>query len=79
MFLTQIFARIVFWGLNYIENNNKFYKRAYKYFSVARLIQEDIIWMNGEAQYFAKVNIETSEKLGKERHLFGSSYTLMVG
>lgn len=74
--------------LYYIENNSKFYKRAYKYFLAARLIQEDIIWMNGEAQDFAKVNIETyklikdifgeletSEKLGKERHLFGSAYT----
>ena len=74
--------------LYYIENNSKFYKRAYKYFPAARLIQEDIIWMNSEAQDFAKVNIETnklindifgeletSEKLGKERHLFGSAYT----
>ncbi len=74
--------------LYYIENNSKFYKRAYKYFPAARLIQEDIMWMNGEAQDFAKVNIETSnlikdifgeldisEKLGKVRYLFGSAYT----
>jgi len=74
--------------LYYIENNSKFYKRAYKYLPAAKLIQEDIIWMNGEAQNFAKVNIETnnlikvifgnidtSSKLGKERHLFGSAYT----
>ena len=72
----------------YIENNSKFYKRAYKYFKAARVILEDIIWMNSEAQNFAKVNNETnnllkdifkglkiSEKLGRVRHLFGSAYT----
>ena len=74
--------------LYYIENNGKFYKKAYKYLGAARHIQEDIIWMNVEAQDFAKVNMVTAEaikdifgelpisdKTGKVRHLFGSSYT----
>jgi len=71
-----------------IEKNSKFYKRAYKYFGAARLVYEDIIWKNEEAQDFGKLNIEThslideifkglelSENLGKVRHLFGSAYT----
>lgn len=72
----------------YTKNNSKFYKRAYKYLSAARLIKEDYIRIISESQDFAKVNIETGniikeifgerkiqDKLGKVRHLFGSAYT----
>lgn len=71
-----------------IDRNSKFYKSAYKYFEAARLIQEDTIWKMEEVMNFSKVNIlihdlvkeilgnlKVVEKIGKERHLFGSAFT----
>lgn len=71
-----------------IDRNSKFYKSAYKYFEAARLIQEDTIWKMEEVMDFGKVNIlihdlvkeilgnlKVVEKIGKERHLFGSAFT----
>lgn len=71
-----------------IDRNSKFYKSAYKYLEAARLIQEDTIWKMEEVMDFGKLNVLTDnlikevlnglplvEKVGKERHLFGSAYT----
>ena len=71
-----------------LETNSKYYIRTYKYLSAARSIYEDIVWKNEESLDLGKRNIEidslvqevyegreTSEYLGRERHLFGSMYT----
>lgn len=71
------------------EDNKNIYVRVYKYLAAAKLIHDDIEWINNYAMDFNKVNketdrlikaylndIEDKNKLGKERHLFGSSYTL---
>jgi len=71
-----------------IERNSKYYKSAYKYFGAAKLIQEDTIWKMEEAMDFGRLNVlahdlmreifkdlPVADKLGKERHLFGSAYT----
>lgn len=71
-----------------LEINSKYYIRTYKYLSAARTIYEDIVWKNEESLDLGKRNveieslvyevykgIEISEKLGLERHLFGSMYT----
>lgn len=74
--------------LESIERNGKFYKRAYKYLSAAKLVQDDIVWKVGEAMEFGQVNVVTfnligelfenvwiNPIIGKDRHLFGSAYT----
>ncbi|KNF09388.1 hypothetical protein CLPU_3c01660 [Gottschalkia purinilytica] len=71
-----------------IVRNSKFYKRAYKYLKAARIIQEDIVWKNEEALNVGQLSVEIqslvdeilgdidfTEFIGKERHLFGSAYT----
>lgn len=71
------------------EDNKNIYIRIYKYFAAAKLIHDDIEWINSYSMNFNKVNEETDKlinkylniigkinKLGRERHLFGSSYTL---
>ncbi|MFA5524956.1 MAG: nucleoside-triphosphatase [Tissierellales bacterium] len=71
-----------------IERNSKYYKSAYKYFGAARLIQEDTLWKMEETLDFGRLNLiannlineilkdsPVTEKIGKERHLFGSAYT----
>ena len=71
-----------------IETNSKHYIRTYKYLKAVRTIYEDIVWKNKEALDIGKRNIEIenlveeifgdieySEFLGRERHLFGSTYT----
>lgn len=71
------------------DDNKNIYIRVYKYLAAAKLIHDDIEWINGYAMDFTKVNketnklierflkdIESKDKLGKDRHLFGSAYTL---
>ncbi|TCK93479.1 hypothetical protein EDC19_1672 [Natranaerovirga hydrolytica] len=71
-----------------IEKNGKFFKRAYYYFGAAKLIEEDTIWKHKEALNTKKINqysmdimneiypkTSSIERLGKERHLFGSAFT----
>ncbi len=71
------------------DENKNIYIRVYKYLSAAKLIHDDIEWINGYAMDFSKVNkdtnilierylkdIENKDRLGSERHLFGSAYTL---
>lgn len=71
------------------EDNKNIYVRTYKYLAAAKLIHDDIEWINSYSMDFNKVNKETDQlinkyldiiksknNIGKERHLFGSSYTL---
>ncbi len=71
------------------EDNKNIYIRVYKYLKAAKLIHDDIEWINGYAMDFNKVNKETNklieeyltnikdkDRIGKDRHLFGSAYTL---
>lgn len=64
------------------------FKRVYKYLKAAKLVLEDTIKLNTSFMDFGKINLETNEfiseifmgntyadKLGDERHLFGSAYT----
>ncbi|HZX21439.1 MAG TPA: ATPase [Clostridia bacterium] len=75
--------------IQFTEDNKNIYARIYKYLAAAKLIHDDIEWINSYAIDFNKVIGETDKlvnkylsiatnknKLGKERHLFGSSYTL---
>ena len=85
-------------GLNEVKNgiiesteeNKNIYIRVYKYLAAAKLIHDDIEWINSYSINFNKVNNETDKLInkylstveerkrpGRERHLFGSSYTLM--
>ncbi|MFW5647996.1 MAG: ATPase [Candidatus Alkaliphilus sp. MAG34] len=71
------------------EDNKNIYIRVYKYLAAAKLIHDDIEWINNYSMDYSKVNEETDglinrylgaiknkNKFGRERHLFGSSYTL---
>jgi len=71
------------------DDNKNIYVRVYKYLEAAKLIHDDIEWINSYAMDFNGVNKETNklverylkdieikDKLGSERHLFGSAYTL---
>jgi len=75
--------------IQFTEDNKNIYARVYKYLAAAKLIHDDIEWINSYAMDFNKVVKETDKlankyfdtvadkgKLGRERHLFGSSYTL---
>lgn len=72
-----------------MEDNKNIYIRVYKYLAAAKLIHDDIEWINGYAMDFNKVNkvtnqlidkylnrIDDKNRFGKVRRLFGSSYTL---
>lgn len=72
-----------------MEDNKNTYTRAYKYLAAARLIHDDIEWINGYCMDFYGANRETNKLIekylynirdrkrpGRSRHLFGSSYTL---
>ncbi|MBU5675641.1 ATPase [Alkaliphilus sp. MSJ-5] len=71
------------------DDNKNIYVRVYKYLAAAKLIHDDIEWITSYAMDFNKVNketirlikkylvdIEDKNRIGKERHLFGSAYTL---
>ena len=75
--------------IQFTEDNKNIYVRIYKYLAAAKLIHDDIEWINGYAIDFNKVDeetdrmaskylstVENKNRPGKERHLFGSSYTL---
>jgi len=72
-----------------VETNKNIYIRIYKYLAAAKIIHDDIEWIHGYAMDFNEVNKETDNliekylmhiaaknRIGKERHLFGSAYTL---
>lgn len=71
------------------DDNKNIYIRVYKYLKAAKLIHDDIEWINSYATDFMKVNKETNklihkyltnikenDRIGRDRHLFGSAYTL---
>lgn len=75
--------------IEFTEDNKNIYVRVYKYLAAAKLIHDDIEWINSYAIDFNKVNketdrlankylsiIENKNGSGRARHLFGSSYTL---
>lgn len=72
-----------------VESNKNIYTRIYKYLAAAKIVHDDIEWIHGYAMDFNEVNKETNNliekylmhiasknRIGKERHLFGSGYTL---
>lgn len=72
-----------------IDENGKIYKRVYKYLKAAKLIQDDLEWIYQEAtdkgaeakaleEFMGKIlkGYKKKDTIPKERHLFGSAYTL---
>ncbi len=75
--------------IQFTKDNKDIYIRVYKYLTAAKLIHDDIEWINSYAVDFNKIKketdrlinkyldiIENKNKPGRARHLFGSSYTL---
>lgn len=76
--------------VRHTDENGKLYKRVYKYLEAAKLITEDQEWIYQEAfdpkkaempirNFIQRIHqeVKESERLGQERHLFGSAYTFM--
>ncbi|HZK57434.1 MAG TPA: ATPase [Clostridia bacterium] len=75
--------------IEFTEDNKNIYVRVYKYLAAAKLIHDDIEWINNYSMDYKKASeetdglinkymsiVENKNKFGRERHLFGSSYTL---
>jgi hypothetical protein len=71
-----------------IDENEKIYKRVYKYLEAAKIIHDDIEWIYNQAVDSERLKTEAGKwikklllgvkpkgRAGKERHLFGSAIT----